>query len=95
VIDSIGELVVGSIEFLAEIIDWGTWFGTRSPRIVSEPAPERTDVDVSVEGNAIEGIVPPAHHGTARAVGYVLQVPSVLLASHCRRISRGGTPTRG
>ena len=32
-IDSIGELVVGSIEFLAEIIDWGTWFGTRSPRI--------------------------------------------------------------
>ena len=35
----------------------------------------------------MDGVVPRTHRAAAMATGYHLQVPIVLLASHCTRIS--------
>jgi hypothetical protein len=56
--------------------------------VVTEPRLESTTVDVRADRALIDGIIPRAHRAAA-AAGYTLEIPTVLLRSNCRRITRG------
>ena len=86
-IDAVGQVLTTSEEGAAfeACLAPGTVF-----RIVNEPAPDSSDVSILPENGLMDGVVPRIYRAAAMAAGYQLQVPTVLLASHCKRISGAG-----
>jgi hypothetical protein len=91
-LDVVGHILTASAD--------ATAFSTRLPtgtviHIVTNPAFDQSDVDVCVEGELMNGVVPSVHRVAARSVGYALTIPAKSLETRCKRLRRRPKQSRG